>query len=131
MTPSDLSYLVDKYPPSQLLVLKCDVTNGDEVKDAFASAIRAFKRIDIVVNNAAYCFVCEAEATPDYYARKVFEVNFWGAANISREAIRTFREVNLKNPAGYSSGGKLFNITSVDGMVGQPCLTYYSARRVI
>lgn len=126
--PVMLSALVEQYPSSQLLVLKCDVTDSGEVIGAFEQAIKAFKRIDVVVNNAGIGLTGEAEGTSEDYARKMFDVNFWGAANVSREALRIFREVNSEDENG--PGGKLINITSTAGIVASGCLTYYAARYV-
>ncbi|KZT74526.1 NAD(P)-binding protein [Daedalea quercina L-15889] len=53
-----------------------------------------FGRIDVVFNNAGYALFGEAEGMPDKLARDAMEVDFWGAANVSREALRVFREVN-------------------------------------
>lgn len=129
-TPSTLAALVEQYPPTQLLVLKCDVTKYDEVKEAFEKAIKAFKRIDIVFNNAGFGFLSEAEGTPEDFARKMFDVNFWAAANISRETVRIFREVNSEDSDGDGPGGRLLNVSSTAGIVSGPCYTYYSARCV-
>ncbi|OBZ73229.1 hypothetical protein A0H81_07071 [Grifola frondosa] len=34
------------------------------------------------------------EATTDKVARTMFEVNVWSAGNVTRETVRSFREVN-------------------------------------
>ncbi|KIJ18301.1 hypothetical protein PAXINDRAFT_97721 [Paxillus involutus ATCC 200175] len=46
----------------------------------------------VVFNNAGQIVVGEVDA------HKPFDVNFWGAANITKEAVRFFRDVN--SPAG-------------------------------
>ena len=61
---------------------------------------------------------------PDADARAIFETNFWGAAWVSREAVRFFREVN---PAG--AGGRLLQFSSVCGFQGMPGTAYYSATK--
>ena len=121
-SPSALSELSKKYPSTQLLLVKCDVTNRKDVDDAFSEATKVFKRIDVVCNFAGYGFICEAENTPEKDARDMFEVNFWATAYISREAVKIFRDAN------GSSGGKLFNVSSTVGISGDPALSYYSAR---
>ena len=77
----------------RLLVLKLDVTKQQDIIDAFQKAKEVFGRVDVVFNNAAYGVLAEVEGTPDDAARAVFDVDFWGAANVSREAVRFFREV--------------------------------------
>jgi NADP-dependent 3-hydroxy acid dehydrogenase YdfG len=83
--PSKLSDLSSKYPDSQLLLQSVDITNISSVKAAFETAVNKFGRIDILVNNAGYALVGEIESAPDEKARQVFEVQFWGAVNTTRE----------------------------------------------
>jgi NAD(P)-dependent dehydrogenase (short-subunit alcohol dehydrogenase family) len=120
--PSALSDLSAKYPASQLLVVKLDVTSPADIEAAFAKAVETFGRVDVLYNNAGYGSVGEIEGTPDDVARGVFEVNFWGSTNVAREAIRVFRDVN--KPAG----GRLLQASSMAGAAGMPGIGYYSAR---
>ncbi len=57
--------------------------------------------IDVVFDNAGYGLIAEVKGTTEDRARIMFDVNFWGATNVSREAVRFFREVN--KPAGEDS----------------------------
>ena len=120
--PSVLTDLSAKYPASQLLVIKLDVTSPADIKAAFAKAIETFGRVDVVYNNAGYGSLGEIEGTPDNVARGVFEVNFWGSTNVALEAIRVFRDVNKP------SGGRLLQASSMVGASGMPGIGYYSAR---
>ncbi|KAF8996902.1 hypothetical protein BDQ17DRAFT_1329685 [Cyathus striatus] len=104
-----------------LLVIKLDVSKPEEIISAFAVAHEKFDRIDVVYNNAGYGLIAEVESVPDQLARNMFEVNFWGAANISREAIRVFRDVNKP------SGGRLIQASSGAGITGIPTCGYYCA----
>ncbi|GJE91734.1 SDR family oxidoreductase [Phanerochaete sordida] len=122
-TPSDLDDLRAQFPPSQLHILALDVTQPAAITAAFASAKAAFGRIDVVFNNAGISPFAEVEGTPDAVARATFEVNFWGAANVSREAVRFFREENT--PAG----GVLLNLSSIVGVQALPVMGYYSASK--
>ncbi|PPQ98769.1 hypothetical protein CVT24_003327 [Panaeolus cyanescens] len=108
----------------RVLVVKVDITQEEEVKAAFASGIQKFGHIDIVVNNAGYAVLAEVEGCPMEEARTQFEVMFWGAVYISKEAVRVFREVN---PSG--KGGQLLNVSSVGGYTSQPTLSYYDAAK--
>lgn len=107
-----------------MLVVKLDVTKPAEIAAAFERAREVFGRIDVVLNNAGYGSLGEIEAQPDDVARGVFEVNFWGAANVSREAVKFFREANKPQ------GGRLIQITSMAGILGNPGIGYYTARYV-
>ncbi|KAH7927478.1 NAD(P)-binding protein [Leucogyrophana mollusca] len=120
--PERLSDLASKYSTDHLLIVDLDVTKQDQIKLAFAQAKTSFGRIDVVYNNAAQSVIGEVECVPDDLARSIFEVNFWAVANISREAVRFFRE---ENPSGL--GGTLLQMSSVLGMVGIPCQAHLSA----
>ncbi|KAH9938700.1 uncharacterized protein B0H18DRAFT_968391 [Fomitopsis serialis] len=121
--PEVLADLVSQHSADNLLVLKLDVTHPQQIKDAFSEAIKKFGRVDIVFNNAGYSMVGEIEGAPEDAARAVFDVNLWGAVNVSKEAVRIFRDVN--KPAG----GTLLQISSIAGIEAYPAVGYYSASK--
>ena len=122
-TPGDLDDLKASYPETQLRVLKLDVHNSQEIENAFAETKKAFGRIDVVFNNAGWAILGDLEATPEEEARKMFETNFWSAANVSREAARFFREENKP------CGGLLLTNSSQGGVATLPGFGYYSASK--
>ncbi|PSR71896.1 hypothetical protein PHLCEN_2v12240 [Hermanssonia centrifuga] len=121
--PEVLDDLKAQYPATRLLVLKLDVKNAQEITDAFSRAKEVFGRLDVVLNNAGTGFVGEIESTPDHMARSVVETDFWGAANVSREAVKFFREVN--KPVG----GRLLTVGSFGGLTALLCAGYYTAAK--
>lgn len=121
--PAALTDLQSIYPSSKLLVIPLDVTRTPDIKTAFDTAVAAFGKIDVVFNNAAVVQSGEAEGIPEAEARRIFDVNFWGAANVSIEAIRVFREVNKPQ------GGRLLNISSTTGFAPMPGTLYYVASK--
>ncbi|KAH9938701.1 uncharacterized protein B0H18DRAFT_1081261 [Fomitopsis serialis] len=121
--PEVLADLASQHSADRLLVLRLDVTHLQEIKDAFSEAIKKFGRVDIVFNNAGYSMVGEIEGAPEDAARAVFDVNLWGAVNVSKEAVRIFRDVN--KPAG----GTLLQISSIAGIEAYPAVGYYSASK--
>ncbi|KAF5328420.1 hypothetical protein D9619_013276 [Psilocybe cf. subviscida] len=123
-TPTDLDDLATSTASSQLLIVKCDVTNKQDIRRMFESGIEKFGHIDIVFNNAGYGILAEIESTPEEAARQLFDVNFWGAAAVSREAVRVFRDLN---PRGL--GGRLYNMSSGGGFLGLPAGGYYCASK--
>lgn len=121
--PSVLDGLKAKYPSDKLHFLKLDVTNKDDINTAFKYAEEKLGRIDIVFNNAGHSMLAEIEGTPDDAAKKMFDVNFWGAMNVSKETVRFFREVNKPQ------GGKLWTASSTAGIFPFASLGYYSASK--
>lgn len=122
--PSSLKELIDAYSPTQLHVLKLDVSIPSDIVSAFAEAQKVFGRIDVVFSNAGYGTLGEVESTPEDLARKMFDTNFWGGMGVAREAIRFFREVN-----GSEIGGRLIAVSSVVGIASSPGLAYYVASK--
>lgn len=117
------SFKAEFPPEKQLLALKMDITDKEEVMSAFARAKEVFGRVDIVFNTAGRGYLGEVESTDDAMAREVVELNFWGAVNISREAVRFFREEN--NPPH----GRLLNVSSGAGIVGMPAGAFFVAAK--
>ena len=120
--PEALSDLAARYPADKVLVLKVDVTKQEDIDMAFARTQEAFGRLDVVFNNAGYALISEVEGTPTDKARELFETNFWGSTNVSRAAVKFFREVNEPG-----KGGVLLQNSSVAGFNPFPALTYYAA----
>ncbi|KAG2116840.1 NAD-P-binding protein [Suillus clintonianus] len=89
-----LSGLAEQYPSSQLLIIQMDVVKSSEVAAAFVKAKEVFGRVDVVFNNAGIAIIGEMESMRDDEARKTFEVNFWGASNVTRASGRSGRRTN-------------------------------------
>ncbi|KAG1731843.1 uncharacterized protein EDB91DRAFT_709130 [Suillus paluster] len=122
--PEVLSDLAARYSADKLLVLKVDVTKQEDIDEAFARTRDAFGRLDVVFNNAGYGLFKEVEGTPVEKAREMFETNFWGSMNVSRAAVKFFREVNEPG-----KGGILLQVSSVAGFITLPGLSYYAATK--
>ena len=119
-----LDDLVQKYPPTRILVLKLDVTQEEQILDAFLRAKTVFGRIDVVVNNAGVGQIGEVETTEEGRTRALMETNFWGALHVTKEAVRFLRD---ENPAG--AGGRLLQMSSYLGLVGLPGTSSYVAAK--
>ncbi|GJE91629.1 SDR family oxidoreductase [Phanerochaete sordida] len=122
--PSDLDELARQYPPNALLVVQVDVTEPDDIASAFRAAKARFGRVDVVFNNAGTSLIGEVEGVPDADARRLMDVDFWGAAAVSREAVRFFRE---DNPRG--AGGTLLVMSSSSGHCAVASMGYYCAAK--
>jgi len=121
--PSALDDLRARWPEDKLIILKLDVTKREDINTAFEHAKGKVGHIDFVFNNAGYGLMSEVEGTPEDAARAMFEVNFWGATYVAREAVKFFRDVN------QPQGGTLLNVSSYMGLVPQPLMGYYVASK--
>ncbi|KAG6379337.1 hypothetical protein JVT61DRAFT_11797 [Boletus reticuloceps] len=105
-TASSVSKLSAAYPSNKLLVVEHDVGNPAHSAQVLFDKVHAhFGRIDSISEEDA---------------RRQFDVNFWGAVRISREAVKYFRENKI--PAG-----RIINVSTVGGFVGNPTLAFHSA----
>jgi NAD(P)-dependent dehydrogenase (short-subunit alcohol dehydrogenase family) len=91
------------------MALECDITVPEQVKQAFASVLTQYKRLDILVNNAALVRRVPALETTLEEWREVMDVNLNAAFNCSTEAARHMRNegaiINLASIMGISGGG--------------------------
>lgn len=122
-TPSDIATLSATYSSKQLLILPLDVTSSaSTVAAAFAAAVKAFGRIDIVVSNAGNGGAAgEAEVIPEDKARQTMDINFWGMTKIAIESLKVFRDVNAPR------GGLFIHVSSGNAIDGQPLTSFYAA----
>lgn len=99
--------------------LKLDVTDHDECLKIVRWIIENFSSLDILVNNAGVTRdqVIGRMSTEQW--QMVLDINLTGTFNCIRAAIRS----------GISKGGRIVNIASVIGEVGNPGQANYAASK--
>ena len=102
------------------LVLELDVTDQVEVDAAVNSAVKRFGRIDVLVNNAGIGYFGAVEESDEAEVRRMFEINFFGLANMTRAVLPIMRKQRR---------GHIVNISSIGGLKGFPTLAYYNATK--
>ncbi len=102
------------------LVLELDVTDPVEVDAAIKSAVKRFKQIDVLVNNAGVGYFGAVEESDEEEVRRMFEINFFGLANMTRAVLPTMRS---------QRSGHFVNISSIGGLRSFPTLAYYNATK--
>src|ERR1700761_9162195 len=117
--PEQLDALVKQYP-GQLYVIRLDVTDYAEVPTAVADAVKHFGRIDVLVNNAGFGIIGAAEAYTDEQVRSQLETNLYAPIEITRVVLPYMRK---------QRSGRILQISSVGGRVGNPGLTMYQAAK--
>lgn len=117
--PEQLGDLVEKYPETAKAV-RLDVTNPQEVQAAIQTAIAAFGRIDVVVNNAGYGAIGAIEEISDEAIRRQFETNVFGVLNVIRAVLPTLRQ---------QQSGHVLNLSSVGGFVSFGATGIYCATK--
>jgi 3-oxoacyl-[acyl-carrier protein] reductase len=98
----------DKYKVN-VLNIKCDVAEEENVKEMVNEVINKFGRIDCLVNNAGIAIDSLPEEKTSKDFRRILDVNLIGTFLVSREVAK------------YMSSGNIINISSTNGID-----TYYS-----
>lgn len=106
--------------PERALVLALDVTKPAEVAASVEAAEAKFGRVDVLVNNAGVGYFGAVEESDDTEVRRMFEINFWGLANMTRAALPGMRA---------RRAGHIVNISSMGGVRGAPAVGYYNATK--
>jgi NAD(P)-dependent dehydrogenase (short-subunit alcohol dehydrogenase family) len=106
----------------EALVLVADVSRPEQIKQAFATALDRFGRLDILVNNAALVRRIPALETSIDVWREVMDVNLNAAFVCSCAAAE---------PMTAAGGGAIVNIASIMGISGggiYPIASYHASK---
>jgi NAD(P)-dependent dehydrogenase (short-subunit alcohol dehydrogenase family) len=117
--PEELKDLSTTYGDS-IHAVKLDVTSPTDVAKAVAAALKAFGRIDVLVNNAGYGFLGAFEEMSDQEFKGQIDTNFWGVVNVTRAILPHLRQ---------QGSGHIIQITSVGGRNAFPGLSGYHAAK--
>ena len=117
--PGQVKDLVDKYP-DRIFPVKLDVTDKTQIAAAVENTIKRFGRIDVLVNNAGFGIIGAAEAYTDEQVRTQLETNLYAPIAITRIVLPYMREQH---------SGRILQISSTGGRVGNPGLTIYQAAK--
>ena len=102
------------------LIQKADITEEDRVIELVQAALKAFGRIDILVNNAAIAHRIPATETTLEQWNQTLAVNLTGTFLCGREVGK----VMVRQRAG-----KIVNIASINCAVARPNLSAYGASK--
>src|SRR5258708_20617579 len=111
--PAQLTDLVDRYG-GQVRAVALDVTDARAAGNAIQSAVDAFGRLDLLVNNAGYANINSIEDMAAEDFREQIETNFFGVVNVTRAALPVFRT---------QRDGHIIQISSLGGRHAPPCLS--------
>lgn len=104
----------------RLLTLRLDVTDPAQARDAVDRAVATFGRIDVLVNNAGYGQLGMFEENSADDMVKQFDTNVHGTLHVTRAVLPVMRR---------QRAGRLFNLSSIGGMVGFEGASIYCAAK--
>ena len=111
---------VQRLAPERIHTRVCDVADAASVARLPDDAIKAFGRIDIVVNNAGIAPAGHFAEQSDDVWHKVFAVNVTAPAILAKAAGRHMIA---------QRAGKIINVASTSGILGKATLVAYSSSK--
>lgn len=115
----DVEDIVSQYP-GNAVAIALDVTQSAQVKAAVQEAESTFGRIDVLVNNAGIGYFGAVEESEDEEVRRMFEINFFGLAEVTRAVLPIMRK---------QRSGHIVNVSSIGGFVAFPAIGFYNATK--
>jgi NAD(P)-dependent dehydrogenase (short-subunit alcohol dehydrogenase family) len=123
MGPADETIAGIEHAGAKALYVKTDVADAAAVHDMAAQSLTRFKRIDGLVNNAAYfreVKLTDFEQIDPAQWDRIFDVNVKGVWNCCKAVMPAMRE---------RGSGSIVNIASVVAVAGQPGYLHYVATK--
>lgn len=111
---------LSKHGTNEVLAVACDVASSSQVQQAVDDVVRAFGRIDVLVNDAGTIVVGPFESMLLWDFEKAMATNFWGALHFVRAVLPVMRK---------GGGGRILNVSSIGGAVAVPHLLPYVASK--
>ncbi len=102
------------------IALQMDITSDEDVQRVVATINNDHNGVDVLVNNAGYAIYGAMEDTTIDDARRQFEVNLFGLANLTKAVLPTMRA---------KKAGKIINISSMGGKIYTPLGSWYHATK--
>jgi NAD(P)-dependent dehydrogenase (short-subunit alcohol dehydrogenase family) len=96
-----------------------DVASSEAWRRVIAAAISRFGGLDILVNNAGVALAANVEDTTDEQWRWLLSINLDAVFYGTREAIGAMKV----------RGGSIINLSSIEGLIGDPNLAAYNASK--
>lgn len=106
--------------PGQILPIKLDVTDKEQIKRAVETVINTKGRIDGLINNAGYGYRAAVEEGQEKDVDLLFQTNFFGPVSLIKEVLPYMR--------GMKSGA-IVNISSIASVNTFPRSGYYGASK--
>lgn len=115
----DLAYL-DEYDHGQIKKIIVDIADPKAIREAANQALSFSEKIDVLVNNAGLGYFSTIEESDMQAVRYMFEVDFFGLAEMTNALLPQFRA---------NQDGVIVNISSALGLTTLPTMGFYSAAK--
>jgi NAD(P)-dependent dehydrogenase (short-subunit alcohol dehydrogenase family) len=121
-TAADIEAVADEILSrgGEAVAMVTDLTQSERIDELVESTVKAFGRIDILVNNAARSFLRPLLDLREDGFDKIFDTNVKGTFLLSRAAAKVMMQ---------HGGGRIVNITTVGAERGGPMMGVYHASK--
>ena len=106
-----------KKEKGEAFFISVDISSKAEVEGAVEKVIQQFEKVDILVNNAAVCFLTPFEDVTEEEWDRVMNINLKGTFNFCQAVIKHMKKRRY---------GKIINIASIAGKDGGVVGPHYS-----
>jgi 3-oxoacyl-[acyl-carrier protein] reductase len=114
--------------PGETAVFGGDMTKGDAAERLVRTAIDAWGKLDIVVNNAGYTLDAPVHKLSDDWWQRMLEIHVTVPFRVIRAAAPYLREpAKAERAEGAERFRKIVNVSSTSGTMGNPGQANYAA----
>ena len=106
--------------PDTALALALDVTDKESIAAAVKAALTRFGQIDVLVNNAGYCYRSSVEEADRDGVNRMFETNFFGPVALIQAVLPSMR---------VRRSGAIVNVSSIGAVRTGAASGYYAATK--
>lgn len=103
----------------QVLFVRTDVADENSIRQMVPAAVKAFGKINVLVNNAAIFVLKGIDATVEEW-RRILDVNVVGASLVTKHVVPEIRK---------AGGGAIVNLGSISSFIAQPQFVTYNATK--
>ena len=101
-------------------IRQLDITQAETIDPLIAQIVRAYGRIDVLVNNAGFAMSGFADDIALSELRRQLETNFFGHVAMTQAVLPIMRR---------QGSGHIIMVSSIGGRMGQPVISSYSASK--
>lgn len=106
--------------PQAALAVALDVADQASIDAAYEAAMERFGQVDVLVNNAGYCYRSSVEEADPAGVAAMFDANFFGAVALIKKVLPAMRE---------RRGGAIVNVSSIGAVRTGAASGYYAATK--
>ena len=117
--PETLADLAERYG-DRILPVALDVTDPAGAQAAVAAGIKAFGRLDVLVNNAGYANLASVEDITLDDFREQIDANLLGVVYLTKAVLPVLRQ---------QGAGHIIQVSSIGGRLATPGLSAYQAAK--